>query len=155
MLATGLVLIRGGGFTYKELADLLKDSDYVSVNIAEAPETVGLLNEQNLGLIQPGAILISTVPPPIINTDALANRLSKNDITFISDHPDEMPKEDLEKIRGYANYRLYPPIAFVSDEATIAKQEIFISNVAGYLEGSVQNDVAGSLNKVENSVKPF
>ena len=65
-------------------------------------------------LIKSDSVLISTVPPPVINTDALVDRLSKNDITFIFDHPDEMPKEEL---------------------ARIAKQEIFISNMTDFIEG--------------------
>jgi lactate dehydrogenase-like 2-hydroxyacid dehydrogenase len=92
-------------------------------------------------LLKSGSILISTVPPSVINTQALAERLAKNDITFISDHPDEMDKSDLESIKGFANCVLYPPIAFLSDEARIAKQEIFLANMKGFLDGKVQNKV--------------
>lgn len=128
-------------FKYVELDELLKNSTYISVNVAEAEETKGLLNAQNLPLIKADSVLISTVPPPIIDTDALAERLSKNDITFISDHPDEMGKADLEKIKTFPNTVLYPPIAFLSDEARIAKQEIFIGNITGFQEGKIQNKV--------------
>ena len=106
-----------------------------SINVAEAEETIGLLNANNLPLIKSDSILISTVPPPVISTDALVARLSKNDITFIFDHPDEMPKEELAKLTKLNNCVVYPPIAFISDEARIAKQEIFIGNMAEFLEG--------------------
>lgn len=122
-------------FRYQELEELLSGCTYISVNVAEAKETIGLLNAKNLPLIKSDSVLISTVPPPIINTDALANRLSKNDITFIFDHPDEMPKEELAKLSKFNNCVVYPPIAFLSDEARIAKQEIFISNMTEFLEG--------------------
>ncbi len=122
-------------FQYRELEDLLSSCTYISVNIAEAPETIGLLNAKNLPLIKSDSVLISTVPPPIINTDALVARLSKNDITFIFDHPDEVPKEELAKLTKFDNCVVYPPIAFLSDEARIAKQEIFISNMTEFLEG--------------------
>lgn len=122
-------------FQYQELEKLLSSCTYISVNVAEAKETTGLLNAKNLPLIKSDSVLISTVPPPIINTDALVTRLSKNDMTFIFDHPDEMPKEELAKLTKLNNCVVYPPIAFLSDEARIAKQEIFIGNMTEFLEG--------------------
>jgi D-3-phosphoglycerate dehydrogenase len=128
-------------FQYRELDDLLDRCQYISVNVAETPDTKDLLNADNIKLIQSGSVLISTVPPPIINTDALAERLAENDITFISDHPDEMEPADLEKLKAYPNAVFYPPIAFISDEARIAKQEIFIGNLKAYLDGRPENKV--------------
>jgi glycerate dehydrogenase len=128
-------------FQYQELNELLSTCSYISVNVAEAPETINLLNADNLSLIKPDSILISTIPPPVINTDALAERLSKNDIIFIFDHPDEMEEEERKKLKAFNNCVIYPPIAFLSDEARIAKQEIFIANMKGVFEGSIQNKV--------------
>ncbi len=122
-------------FQYRELEDLLKNCTYVSVNVAETEGTAGLLNATNLPLIRPGSVLVSTVPPPVIDTDALVARLSKNDMTFIFDHPDEMPTEELTKLTKLTNCVVYPPIAFISDEARIAKQEIFVGNMTDFLEG--------------------
>lgn len=129
-------------FKYQELDELLDTCTYISVNIAEAEETKGLLNNENLSLIKSDSVLISTVPPPIIVTDALVERLSKGDITFISDHPDEMEKEELEKLKVFKNAIFYPPIAFLSDEARIAKQEIFVGNMKAALEGAPENTVS-------------
>lgn len=128
-------------FKYQELDELLKTCTYISVNVAEAEETIGLLNE-NLSLIKPDSVLITTVPPPIIETDALVERLAKNNITFISDHPDEMPAEELAKLKPFKNAVFYPPIAFLSDEARIAKQEIFIGNMKAALAGKPENTVS-------------
>ncbi len=128
-------------FEYCELNKLLSSCDYVSINLAEDKGTIGFLNSKNLPLLKSGSILISTVPPPIIDTNALADRLSKGDITFISDHPEEMGEGDLAKIEKFKNCIIYPPIAFLSDEARIAKQEIFIGNLEGFLSGKIQNRV--------------
>lgn len=122
-------------FRYQDLNTLLAECSFVSVNVAEVNDTVGLLNSRNLPLMKPGSVLISTVPPAIINTDALAERLSKGDITFIFDHPDEMPKEELAKLTQFKNCVAYPPIAFLSAEARITKQETFIGNMREFLEG--------------------
>ncbi len=132
---------RDDRFKYRELDDLLATCKYISVNVAEAPETKNLLNSRNLALIQTDSVLISTVPPAIIDNQDLAERLSKNDMTFITDHPEEIEKAELEVLRKFPNCVIYPPIAFLSDEARLAKQKIFIGNMKGFLEGSVQNKV--------------
>ncbi len=128
-------------FKYQELNELLKTCSFISLNVAETEETVDLLNSDNLSLIKSGSLVISTVPPPVVNADALAERLAKNDLIFISDHADEMTEDDLQKLKGLKNCVLYPAIAFVSDEARIAKQEMFIGNMKSLLSGTAKNKV--------------
>lgn len=130
-------------FTYQEtLNDLLANNDIISVNVAETEETVGLLNANNIPLISSGAVLISTVPTSVIDTDALAARLAKNDITFVFDKAGGMPPEEFAKIKDFSNFTSYPSIAFITDEARIAKQETFIGNMVGFLKGHIQNKVS-------------
>ncbi len=128
-------------FAYKDLDKLLAESDYISVNVAQTPETENLLNEKTIELIKSGAVVISTVPPEVVNTNAMAARLAKGDITYISDHPDEMKAEDVAKLKDHKNCILYPAIAFITAEARINKQEIFIGNMKAYLKGTPQNKV--------------
>ena len=84
-------------------------------------------------------MIISTVPNEITDLVALENRLKKDDITFILDHSDELSPEDAKRLSKYKNCILYPPIGYVSDEARIAKQEIFISNMESFLNGKPKN----------------
>lgn len=129
-------------FTYQaNLNELLAHTDIISVNVAETVDTMKLLNADNIPLIPSGAVLISTVPTSVIDTDALAARLAKNDMTFVFDHPDTMPPEEFAKIKDFENVVRYPAIAFITDEARIAKQEIFIGNMVGFLNGNLQNKV--------------
>lgn len=129
-------------FTYQaNLSDLLMGNDIISINVAETEDTVGLLNAENIPLIPSGSVIISTVPAAVIDTDALAARLAINDMTFIFDHPDEMPADEFTKIKSFANCVRYPAIAFITNEARIAKQEIFVANLASYLAGNVPNRV--------------
>lgn len=128
-------------FTHKELDQLLADSDYLSINVAQTPETEKLINDNNVSKIKSGAVVISTVPPEVVDTDAIASRLAKKDIIYISDHGDEMAKEDLEKLKQYKNCMLLPAIAFITAEARINKQEIFVANLKAALDGKSQNTV--------------
>lgn len=128
-------------FEYKEVNALLSSCDYISVNVAETPETTGLINAANLASVKPGAVIVSTVPPAVIETQALADRLSKNDIMFISDHADEMSEDELAKLKQYKNCVLLPAIAFITDEARQVKQEMFIGNIKAALDKAPDNQV--------------
>jgi lactate dehydrogenase-like 2-hydroxyacid dehydrogenase len=132
---------KDNSFTYKELNDLIGSSDYISVNVAETPETTGLLNSTNLMKVKNGVVIISTVPPPIIETKALVDLLSQGKIVFISDHADEMTTEDLSQLKQYDNVLLLPAIAYITDEAKQAQQEMFISNIEAALNGTPANRV--------------
>jgi lactate dehydrogenase-like 2-hydroxyacid dehydrogenase len=128
-------------FTYKNLDELLAQSDYLSINVAQTPDTENMLNAETIPKLKSGAVVISTVPPEVVDTDAMATRLAKGDITYISDHGDEMSEEILNKLKQYTNCLLLPAIGFITGEARINKQEIFVANMIGLLEGKVQNKV--------------
>ena len=52
-----------------------------------------------------------------------------------------MSKEDLDRFSKYDNCIIYPPIGYISTEAGIAKQEIFVSNIENFVEGNPTNSV--------------
>jgi len=57
------------------LAPLLERSDFVSVHVALAPETRGLLDREALGRMRRGAILVNTARGGIVDEDALVDAL--------------------------------------------------------------------------------
>lgn len=129
------------GFTHKELDALVAESDFLSLNPALAPETEHLLNVERIASIKPGAVVINTCPMELVDLDALAERLAKNDITFILDHSDEMSGEDLAKLKPFANCIVYPPMAYITDGARKNKCEAFVGGVEGALSGNLINKV--------------
>lgn len=126
---------------YQNADELIPEADIISVHLAETPETKHFLNKKRINSIKPGSLIISTVPNEITDLDALEERLKKGDITFISDHADELDPKDAKRLSKYKNCILYPPIGFISTEARITKQEIFIDNMEGFLNGKPQNVV--------------
>jgi glyoxylate reductase len=68
------------GIEYRSLDELLKESDFVSVNAALSPETVHLIGERELRLMRPSAYLINTARGPIVDEKALVRALEEKRI---------------------------------------------------------------------------
>jgi phosphoglycerate dehydrogenase-like enzyme len=60
---------------YVSLEQLLRESDFVCVNVALTPETTNLMNAQRLALMKKTAYLINTSRGPVIDEPALAEAL--------------------------------------------------------------------------------
>ena len=85
--------------------------------------------------------VLATVPNEITDLDVLEERLKKGDITFISDHPEELDPKVAKRLSKYKSCIFYPPVGYISDEAREAKQEIFLGNMEAFLKGKPQNVV--------------
>lgn len=129
------------GISFLEVNTLLKQSDFLSVNIAYVPETKNFFNRQRINLIKPSCVVITTVQNEVFDLDALEQRLKKNDITFILDHSDELTPEQAKKLSKYKNCVLYPPIGYITKEATQAKLVMFVDNLENFLKGRPTNKV--------------
>jgi glyoxylate reductase len=68
------------GVEYHSLNDLLKESDFVSVNATLSRETVHLIGERELGLMRPSAYLVNTARGPIVDEKALVRALQEKRI---------------------------------------------------------------------------
>ena len=129
------------GVRYQNADSLISSSDIISFHLAETPQTQHFLNRKRINSVKPGSLIISTVPNEITDLTALEERLKKGNITYISDHSDELDLKDAKRLSKYKNCILYPPIGYISDEAKIAKQEIFSGNMRNFLGGKPQNAV--------------
>lgn len=132
---------QGASITRVELPELFAQSDIVSLHLEYNPETERMIGRDEISAIKSGAVVVNTAPMEIVDLDALVERLGRNDITFILDHSDELSPEDVARLKSYPNCILYPPIAYTTNEATAAKQDIFVANVEAFLQGSPTNRV--------------
>jgi len=99
------------GIRYQDVEELLREVDFLSLNLAYVPETEKFLDEKKIDLIKPGAIFLNLAPMELVDMDALERRLQKGDITFIFDHADELTSEQAKQLTQYDNCIAYPPIA--------------------------------------------
>jgi glyoxylate reductase len=66
--------------TFAPLDEVLRQSDYVSVNPSLTPETRHLIGERELSLMKPAAILINTSRGPVVDEAALVDALTSRRI---------------------------------------------------------------------------
>jgi glyoxylate reductase len=64
------------GVRLQSLESVLAESDFLSVHLALAPETQGLLDTSRIAAMKPGAVLINTARGGIVDEQALAAALS-------------------------------------------------------------------------------
>lgn len=129
------------GIKYEDIDKLISESDFLSLHLALANGTQNFLSAERINSLKSGALVVNTAPMEFVDINALANRLAEDDIAFILDHSDEMKKEDLEKLSKYKNCIIYPPIGYISKEANVSKQKIFVENIENFLKGTPTNKV--------------
>ncbi len=129
------------GIAYQNIDALLTNSDFISINLAYVPQTEYFLNKQRIRLIKPGAVVVNVAPMELVDINALEQRLKNGDITFILDHSDELSSTDAKRLAKYKNCIMYPPVGYITKEATQAKLSMFVDNIANYLKGSPTNKV--------------
>ncbi len=63
------------GATRTDLETLLREADIVTIHVPLNPETRGMIDEKELDIMKPGAVLVNTSRGAVINEFALANAL--------------------------------------------------------------------------------
>lgn len=118
------------GFKYEPLDTLVRTCDFISLHALTLKDTYEILD---ITKVKAGAVVVNVSGMEQVNITALEKRLAKNDITFILDHPDEMKPEDVKSLAKFPNCIIYPPIGFITAEARVNKQQIFVSNLENFL----------------------
>ena len=124
--------------TYVERAELLAESDFVSLHVPLTRETAGFLGEAELRRMPEDAILINTSRGGVVDTDALDTALERGWIARAGlDVTDPEPLPGDHPIRRHAPERLVvtPHIGSASIGARNRMAEMAAANVAAGIEG--------------------
>ncbi|MBO8161564.1 MAG: D-glycerate dehydrogenase [Thermosipho sp. (in: Bacteria)] len=120
---------------YVDLNTLLKEADFISINVPLTQETYHLLNEEKLKLLKPNAILINTARGPVVDERALYNLLKEGRIAGAGFDVYENEPEITPGLEKLENVVLLPHIGSGTFE-TRAKMSIMVAeNVIDALEG--------------------
>jgi glyoxylate reductase len=119
---------------FRELDELLGESDLVSLHVPLTPETEGLLDERRLGLLRDGAVLVNTARGELVDEQALVAELVSGRISAGLDvfaHEPEVPAELLE----LPNVVLTPHIGSATRQTRQAMTRLVVDNLLALERG--------------------
>ncbi|CAA9533802.1 MAG: D-3-phosphoglycerate dehydrogenase [uncultured Thermomicrobiales bacterium] len=108
------------GVEYRDLDDLLREADFVSLHVDLSPETTGMIGADELALMKPTATLINTARGPVVDTGALVEALREGTIAGAAlDVTDPEPLSADHPLLALPNALVVPHIA----SATVATRD--------------------------------
>jgi glyoxylate reductase len=117
------------------LADLLDRSDFVSVHVALAPETRGLLDAAALARLRPGAILVNSARGGIVDESALARALEEGRLAGAAlDVFESEPIDPTSPLLTAPNLVLTPHIGSASIATRVRMADLAVENLLAGLE---------------------
>jgi phosphoglycerate dehydrogenase-like enzyme len=130
------------GVTKMEFADLLRESDIVSIHAPSLPATYHLFNADTLKLMKKDAVLINTARGGVVDENALAQTLREKRIyAACVDTVSVEPMRADCPLYGLDNCYITPHIAWAAKETRQRLVNIAAENVKAFLEGKPQNKV--------------
>jgi glyoxylate reductase len=123
------------GVEYRSLNDLLRESDFVSINAALSPDTIHLIGDRELRLMRPSAYLINTARGPIVDEKALVQALEEKRIAGAA--LDVYEREPLVErgLIGLPNAVLTPHLGSAALDTRERVAGILVDNVIAVIEG--------------------
>lgn len=129
-------------FRFVTLKELAENSDIVSLHCPLTPETTGIINEELISIMKPGAVIINTSRGPTIDEKALAEalhsgRIAGAGVDVLSTEP---PKAD-NPLLSCPNCFITPHIAWAGYETRERLVGVVYDNLKSYLDGNPVNVV--------------
>lgn len=122
--------------TRAPLDALLAESDFVSLHVALAPETRGLLDAAALSQMKRGAILVNTTRGGVVDETALAAALRDGRLAAAGlDVFEEEPLPEASPLRALPNVVLLPHIGSASIATRSRMAELAVANLLAGLAG--------------------
>jgi len=126
---------------YRELDDLLKEADFVSIHVPLIPETRHLIGERELKIMKETAYLINTARGPIIDEKALVEALKNKEIAGAGLDVYENEPELATGLVELENVTLAPHIASASIETRTKMAVMAAENLLAGLKGETMPNI--------------
>ena len=123
------------GVEYRSLDDLLRESDFVSINAALSPETIHLIGPRELGLMRPSAFLVNTARGPIVDEKALVRALEEKRIAGAGLDVYEREPMIEPGLIGRANVVLTPHLGSAARDTRERMATTVVDNIVAVIEG--------------------
>jgi D-3-phosphoglycerate dehydrogenase len=131
--------------TYRDLDDLLSNSDVLVVAVPLTPDTAGLLGAERLSLLPSGAMLINVARGGILDEDALHAALDGGRLAGAAlDVFDAEPPPADHPLRAHEDVLLSPHVAGATGQAQLNIVSLVVENITAAVQGRpVRNVVNG------------
>lgn len=125
---------------YVPLDALMTLSDVVTLHCPLTEETRGMINEQRLALMKPGAILINAARGGVVDTRALADALESGRLggAGVDVFDSEPPLCTDHPLLHTPNTLVTPHVAFATAESMELRADIVFDNLNQWLQGPVR-----------------
>jgi len=124
------------GAAYRDLDDLLCESDFVSLHVDLNAQTRGLIGARELGLMKKTAVLINTARGPVVDSDALYAALASGGIAYAAlDVTDPEPLPAGHPLLTLPNCLVTPHIASATTTARTQMAHMAVRNCLAGLRG--------------------
>ena len=118
------------------MAQLLRESDLISVHVPLTPETRGLLNQSTFRMMKPNAIVVNTSRGPVIDQEALIQALREKWIGGAAlDVVEEEPLPLSSPLREFNQVVLTPHSAADSADSMMHVRRTVVDSVEAVLTG--------------------
>ena len=130
-------VMSGAGVEKASFAEVLKNSDFISIHAPLTPETTGLFNGNSFRQMKPSAYLINTARGPIVDETALAQALDAGHLAGAAlDVLSKEPPADSPLLHRN-NVILTPHMSFYSVESLMDLQTKAAEEVVRVLRGEM------------------
>lgn len=125
------------------MAEVLEQSDVVSLHCPLTIDTQHLMNRQTLRLMKPSSILINTGRGPLVCEQDVADALNEGNLrAYCADVMDVEPPQADNPLLKCMNAYITPHIAWATIEARARLVDVAIGNVRAFIEGNPRNVVS-------------
>jgi phosphoglycerate dehydrogenase-like enzyme len=129
------------GVEHRELDDLLREADIVSVHVPLSSDTKHLIGERALRLMKPSAILLNTARGPLVDERALHRALTEGWIAGAGlDVFEQEPADPQNLLLRLENVVVTPHISAGTIDAFRTKMRAVAANVARVAAGEAPNN---------------
>lgn len=127
---------------YVSQEELFRMSDVLSLHCAATDETRGIINNETLARMKPGAILINTARGTLVNSLDLTRALNEGRLYAAGlDVVDGEPISPDNPLLSAKNCLITPHVAWIPRDARLRLVNTAASNLNAYIGGNLQNRV--------------
>jgi phosphoglycerate dehydrogenase-like enzyme len=126
---------QAAGARLVDKATLLAESDAITLHVVLSDRTRGILGAQDLARLKPGAILVNTSRGPLVDENALLEKLRSGSLIAALDVYGQEPLPANHPLRSLSNTVLTPHLGYCTREVYDQFYGESIENVLAYLDG--------------------